>query len=69
MFNKFAVFLEDVPKWINSVSPADVIYHVFQKAFDNIPHQRLLLKLNSHATGHEMANWIMNMLQGRRSRV
>ena len=35
-------FFEEITKWV------DVIYLDFQKAFDKVPHQRLLLKLKSH---------------------
>ena len=30
----------------------------FKKAFDRVPHQRLLLKLKAHNTGNGMINWI-----------
>ena len=38
-------FLEDITKWVDDGSPVDIIYLDFQKAFDKVPHQRLLLKL------------------------
>ena len=38
-------FSEEITKWVDDGSPVDVIYLDFQKAFDNIPHQRLILKL------------------------
>ena len=35
-------FLEEITKWIDVGSPVDIIYLDFQKAFDKVPHQRLL---------------------------
>ena len=65
MFNKYVmVFLEDVTKWIDAGSPVDIIYLDFQKAFDKVPHQRLLLKLKSHGEG--IIKWIETWLTDRR---
>ena len=41
-------FLEVITKWLDEGSPVDSIYLDFQKAFDKVPHQRLLLKLKAH---------------------
>ena len=40
-------FLEEITKWIDDGSPVHVVYLDFQKAFDTVPHQSLLLKLKS----------------------
>ena len=37
-------FLEEITKWIDEGLPVDIIYLDFQKAFDKMAHQRLLLK-------------------------
>ena len=50
-------------------SPVDVIYLDFQKAFDKVPHQRLILKLKSHGMGNSIINWIEQWLTVRRQRV
>ena len=55
-------FLEDVTKWADEGSPVDIIYLDFKKAFDKVPHQRLLLKLKAHCIGNGMINWIENGL-------
>ena len=44
-------------------------YLDFQKAFDNVPHQRLILKLKSHGMGNSIINWIEQWLNDRRQRV
>ena len=41
-------FFEEITKWVDEGSPVNVIYLDFQKAFDKVPHQRLILKLKSH---------------------
>ena len=63
------MFLEDVTKWVDEGSPVDIIYLVFKKAFDKVPHQRLLLKLKAHGIGNGMINWIEKLLIDRRQRV
>ena len=50
-------------------SPVDVIYLDFQKAFDKVPHQRLLIKLKSHGIGESVVNWVRDWLSGRKQRV
>ena len=47
----------------------DIIYLDFQKAFDKIPHKRLLHKLAAHGIGGELLLWIENWLFGRKQRV
>ena len=42
MPNKFVMFFEEITKWVDEGSPVDVIYLDFQKAFDKVPHQRLI---------------------------
>ena len=60
-------FLEEITKWVDDGSPVDVVYLYFQKAFDKVPHQRLLLKLKAH--GNDVINWIEKWLTHRRQRV
>ena len=50
-------------------SPVDVIYLDCQKAFDKVPHERLILKLKSHGMGNSKINWIEQWLTDRRQRV
>ena len=39
----------------------DVVNLDFQKAFDKVPHQRLLLKLKAHGKGNDVINWIQKV--------
>ena len=54
----FLCFLEEITKWVDDGSPVDVVYLDYQKAFDNVPHQRLLLNLKKHGIGNDVINWI-----------
>ena len=69
MPNKSVFFLEEITKWVDEGSPVDVIYLDFQKAFDKVPHQRLILKLKPHGMGNSIINWIEQWLTDRRQRV
>ena len=40
-------FLKEINKWVDEGSLVDIIYLDFQKAFEKVPHQRLLLKLKA----------------------
>ena len=51
MLNNYVMFLDETTKWIDEVSPVDIIYLDFQKAFGKVPHQRLLLILKTHGIG------------------
>ena len=62
-------FLEEITKWIDEGSPVDIIYLDFQKAFDKVPHQRLLLKLKAHGIGDSITDWIEQWLTDKRKRV
>ena len=62
-------FLHFVTNEVDSGDAVDVIYLDFQKAFDKVPHKRLLLKLEAyHVTGH-VSKWISSWLNGREQRV
>ena len=49
--------------------PVDAIYLNFQKAFDKVPHQRLMPKLNAYGIGPRILSWIGNWLNNRSQRV
>ena len=50
---------------INSLSQTDVILLNFSKAFDSVPHQRLLLKLDYYGICGKTAAWIKAFLTNR----
>ena len=63
-------FLEEITKWIDEGSPVDIIYLDFQKSFDKVSLQRLLLKLKAHGiTVDGIIDWIEQWLTDRRQHV
>ena len=58
--------------WSDAVEngiPVDTIYLDFAKAFDTVPHQRLLNKLHSYGIRGKTYEWIKDFLSSRRQRV
>ena len=49
--------------------PVDVLYLDFQKAFDKVPHQRLLSKLEALGNTGTVSGWIASWLNGRQQWV
>ena len=62
-------YLEVLTKLIDSGQNVDVIYLDFAKAFDKVPHQRLLQKMKSHGITGKVHSWIEGWLFGRKQRV
>ena len=47
----------------------DIIFLDFQKAFDKVPHEKLMLKVRALGINGNIGNWIYNWLQNRKQRV
>jgi hypothetical protein len=47
----------------------DVIYCDFKKAFDKVPHRRLLRKVRAYGFKGRILDWVTGFLTGRRQRV
>ena len=62
-------FFIEITNWIDEGSPVDIIYLDFQKAFDKVPHQRLLLQLKAYDIGDGTIDWIEQWLTDRRQPV
>lgn len=62
-------FLENVTACVDDKQNVDTIYLDLAKAFDKVPHQRLLLKLKTHGVDGLVCKWIKAWLSDRQQRV
>ncbi len=56
-----------IEEWVDILEegyPMDVIYLDFKKAFDSVPHQRLLRKLQACGIEGKIRTWISSFLTG-----
>ena len=63
------VFLETVISEVDSRHNVDAIYLDLAKAFDKVPHHRLMLKLRAHGIEGLLGGWIKSWLTDRWQRV
>ena len=56
-------------EWLDQNIPVDAIYLDFQKAFDTVPHSRLLMKLEKYGVKNNILNWIGDFLSDRQKYV
>ena len=64
--------LETLEEWTSMLEqgdPVDALYLDFSKAFNSVPHQRLLLKLYACGVRGKLLDWVKAFLTGRRQRV
>ena len=56
-------------KFLEKGLPIDIVYTDFAKAFDRVPHQRLLRKIRNNGIIGQTLHWIKAFLTGRSQRV
>ena len=54
---------------LESGNSVDVVYLDLRKAFDCVPHRRLLSKLRSYGVAGNLFDWVENFLTNRKQRV
>ena len=60
---------EEVTAYIEEDHCVYIIYFDFAKAFDSVPHERLLRKIESYGIGGNFLNWIKSFLRDRKQRL
>ena len=64
--------LEVLDAWTEALDDGgcvDVIYMDFQKAFDTVPHRRLIQKVSAHGIEGRLLGWLRDFLADREQRV
>ena len=61
--------IDDLAKGLNDKQQIDAVLLDFSKAFDRVPHQRLLLKLNHYGVRGNILSWIEDFLSARTQEV
>ena len=62
-------YLNTLTELVDKGHCVDVVYLDFAKAFDKVPHQRLLLKVEGLGIGGKVLSWIKCWLSDRKQRV
>ena len=57
--------MDTITSSLNHGSPVDVIYLDLQKAFDCVPHNKLLLKVESYGICGKFLGWIKSFLSDK----
>ena len=61
--------LQILDKWIDCLENGgqiDAVYTDFEKAFDKVPHNRLISKLSSYGISKTVIKWIQDFLTARK---
>ena len=63
--SQLLVTLNEWFQLLDSKIPVDAAYLDFRKAFDSVPHKRLITKLHGYGVRGSVLNWISDFLSGR----
>jgi hypothetical protein len=62
-------FMDAVTESVDDGTPVDIFYLDFSKAFDSVPHERLMIKLQSKGISSKAYDWLRAWLMDRTQRV
>jgi hypothetical protein len=67
--SNLTIFLDALTKVLDSGKAADVFYLDFAKAFDKVPHARLIVKVRAKGIGGKIIDWLEAWLHNRTQAV
>lgn len=56
-------------EWLDAGRSVDAVYLDFSKAFDSVPHERLLMKAQAYGITGKILTWLRDFLSNRRQKV
>jgi len=62
-------FIGDASERVDRGEKADVVFLGFKKAFDTVPHARLMVELVVHGVEGKLLIWIGEWLNGKKQRL
>ena len=65
-FTRVTQVMENWTSVLESGHQVDVVYLDLQKAFDRVPHARLISKVRSYGVNGKLLQWIEDFLSNRR---
>lgn len=63
------IVMEEWTEILDNGGTLDSIYMDFMKAFDKVPHKRLLRKLRSYGLSEQIIKWVEDFLRDRSQKV
>jgi hypothetical protein len=66
---QLALFVHDIQSKLDTGKEVDAVFIDFAKAFDTVPHNRLLQKLKTFGINEQVLLWIRSFLAARRQKV
>ena len=62
-------YMEELTKLVDEGLSVDMLYLDFSKAFDLVPHKRLMVKLRRLGVRGKVASWVEEWLEDRKQRA
>lgn len=67
--SQLIITIDRIAKYLSNGTQIDIILLDFEKAFDKVPHSRLLYKLQFYGVGGRTNSWISSFLSNRKQQV
>ena len=64
-FSNLLLFSDQITSCLDRRSEADIVFFDFQKAFDSVPHRRLMQKIKAYGITGQIWQWIKEWLTSR----